>query len=624
VQNDQISLIGKSGISVLVDDRLVPLSEEDLINYLRSIPSDNIKNIEVITTPPAKYDAEGNSGIINIQLKKAKKDNLSITVGGTYNQAKYPTFTTNNNFTYQKNKLSISLTFNYSDGKRIIDRSYFSFFPASDSIVQSDFYRKRYPKSGLVRLNTEYALNTTDKIGIQFLNTNYKSNEASVNNNFYYNSNYVLQHQNEAQVFDRDKNSNHDIGLYFDHKRKVDSLGISYKIATDYFHYSDDYANGYHMNDNSQLNYGEKTVDYYNNTVDFELPIRKALLEFGGKFGYSKTTYNATQNGQNDLFVFKENNLAFYVSAQYRFGKKVEVKAGLRMESMNQEGESKSLNEVHSSNYLKVFPTLYVNYKWNDHNTFNVNVNSRINRPRYNDVNPYTFNVGPNEYSSGNPFLKPSYSYNFKISHNYKNNQNLSFYVSYWKDGSNQYVYYRDHAQIYKPENYLNKLDWGITESYMLTIGKSLNSAVNISVYNTKISSAKKDIDLNSEKISAAFSLNNSLNIGQKKLLSLECNFMYQLPFIYSQINVEDLYRLDLGAKYSLFNKKLSISLFINDLFNSSYSRLSGISDGIFIKGVEHYDTRSIKLSVVWNLFNQKLKVNTNPLDNKEELNRIN
>jgi hypothetical protein len=104
VHNDKISMIGKSGMSVMVDDKLIQLSGEDLINYLKTISSDNIKSIEVITTPPAKYDAEGNSGIVNIKLKKTKPNQWSASFKSSYIQSTYPKGSVGGNFNYKKNK----------------------------------------------------------------------------------------------------------------------------------------------------------------------------------------------------------------------------------------------------------------------------------------------------------------------------------------------------------------------------------------------------------------------------------------------------------------------------------------------------------------------------------------
>ena len=116
VQNEQISMIGKSGMLIMIDDRIIQLSGDDLINYLKTLKSDDIKSIEVITNPPAKYNAEGNSGILNIKLKKAKNDAWNASVRTLYQQASYPTGAFGTGYNLQKNKITLTTNFTYSDG----------------------------------------------------------------------------------------------------------------------------------------------------------------------------------------------------------------------------------------------------------------------------------------------------------------------------------------------------------------------------------------------------------------------------------------------------------------------------------------------------------------------------
>ncbi|MDR1877678.1 MAG: TonB-dependent receptor, partial [Flavobacteriaceae bacterium] len=132
VENDNISMIGKSRMSVMIDDKLVQISGEDLVNYLKSISADNIKSIEVITTPPAKYDAEGNSGLINIQLKKAKENAWATTLRTTYTQATYPFLNHGVNFSYRKGKLSLLTDLSYRYGKTIYTNDIYYDYPEED------------------------------------------------------------------------------------------------------------------------------------------------------------------------------------------------------------------------------------------------------------------------------------------------------------------------------------------------------------------------------------------------------------------------------------------------------------------------------------------------------------
>ena len=116
VQNDQISMIGKGNMLVLINDRPTQLSGDDLISYLKTLKSDEIKKIEVITNPPSKYTAEGNSGVLNIITKNAKKNTWNSTIRSVYQQATYATGSIGGNFNLQKNKLTFSSSINYLNG----------------------------------------------------------------------------------------------------------------------------------------------------------------------------------------------------------------------------------------------------------------------------------------------------------------------------------------------------------------------------------------------------------------------------------------------------------------------------------------------------------------------------
>jgi hypothetical protein len=129
VQNDQISMIGKSGMSVMIDDRLVQLSGDDLTNYLKTISSDNIKSIEVITNPPAKYDAQGNSGLINIKLKRIKHNSWNSSIRSTYTQTTYPAGSLGGGFNYDKGKIYIESDLGYTNGSLATTYNTTFFYP---------------------------------------------------------------------------------------------------------------------------------------------------------------------------------------------------------------------------------------------------------------------------------------------------------------------------------------------------------------------------------------------------------------------------------------------------------------------------------------------------------------
>lgn len=173
VQNDMITMIGKSGMSVMVDDKLIQLSGDDLVNFLKTISSDNIKNIEVITTPPAKYSVEGNSGLVNIKLKKAKKDSWNASINSAYRQATYVTGSIGGNFNYQKNKISIFSNLNYSNGASAPVETSKIYYP--NQLWSNNSQRKDFNNSIGGRIGIDYQISKKWIMGIQYLGSNSKT-----------------------------------------------------------------------------------------------------------------------------------------------------------------------------------------------------------------------------------------------------------------------------------------------------------------------------------------------------------------------------------------------------------------------------------------------------------------
>ncbi len=129
VQNDMVSIVGKGEVLVMVDDRLQRMSPEDLAAFLRSIPADNIKSIEVISAPPAKYDAEGNSGLINIRLKSARKNSWNANLGTSYTQKTYASNSVQGLFNYNRNRLAVQASVNKSRNKLLTSSEGHIYYP---------------------------------------------------------------------------------------------------------------------------------------------------------------------------------------------------------------------------------------------------------------------------------------------------------------------------------------------------------------------------------------------------------------------------------------------------------------------------------------------------------------
>ena len=386
VQNDQISMIAKSSMLVTVDDRVIPLSGEALVSYLKSIPTSSVKSIEVITTPPAKYDAEGNSGIVNIVLKKSMTDSWNLTLNASYTQATFPDGKLGADFNYKKNRLSLVASFSTSAGKDFYQMKNLIYYPDETWVVTSPF-KRRY-KSIRGNIGIDYEINKNWTIGaVYFGHGSYNPlRKDSITTRIFDMSDELTSYM----IGNRDskyRSTIHSFNIHSIHK--LDSVGKKLSVDFDYFisnslDSDNNYGESYYPNRaeivdtyyaNTSRNDGK--VSNFSTKVDLELPFSWANVNFGGKLSFSQNDndymfYNnasgilVVDSSQTNTYRYRENIQALYVSASRAIAKKLEAQVGLRMENTVTEGYSKTANQTDKNNYLKWFPTAYLTYRFND------------------------------------------------------------------------------------------------------------------------------------------------------------------------------------------------------------------------------------------------------------------
>jgi hypothetical protein len=233
VDKDQIKMIGKSGLSVMVNDKLLQLSGEDLINYLKTLTSDEIESIEVITAPPAKFDAEGNSGIVNIVLKEAKKNSFNVNLSTAYTQAKYSDYNEGIAIKYSKNKLSLYTSASHGDGTNFYRTEDSNIFYPDKLYQSKSKMRDKYGDNINLNFGLDYEFSKKLSMGIQYL-TNYFYIPDNLDNNItkiFSAKDYLIT--TESRLFDK-KNGN---SLNYHSTYKIDSLGKKIDFNLDYFKY---------------------------------------------------------------------------------------------------------------------------------------------------------------------------------------------------------------------------------------------------------------------------------------------------------------------------------------------------------------------------------------------------
>lgn len=644
VSNDGISIVGRSSVAVMNDDRIIQLSGESLINFLKSISADEIKSIEVITTPPAKYEAEGNSGLINIQYKKGAKNSWNNSIRSSYTQTTYPAFTLGNTFNYKKNRLWLVASFDVKKGNEekltTIDIDY-------PNQLWKGKDKAKYKKDNYSgRINADYQISDKSSIGaIILLNQSNPDISSKSNTNIYTNN---QQPYNKIHTIGNIIEEDRSTSLNLNYRQKLDTIGRKMSVDIDYFNYKEVKSNLFDTKQTDkedvlvqQLkaeNKGNIDIQNFSGKIDFEHPANWADISYGAKVTFTKTNsnvvfYNLTTGApildvnQTDEFDYKENIQALYLDVAKTIGTKLEIKLGLRYEMTQTKGFSIKENKEHQFKYKRLFPSVYAFYSINDNNFLNFNYSRRISRPAFWELNPFRWYLNANSYSEGNPFLQPSYNDNFQLTYGYKQKWFSTLFTQIKSDGFSQLplIDQSNYNQIFTRENYFTVIAFGLAQSYTFNKFKWLESNFQFSAFYSKttIHSKFKNNVPPENGFGMNFSAYNSIVFNEERTVIGEVNYSYNSPSngtIYRQSGSGSL---DFGIKFLFLDKNLQVAVNIYDVLKTSNPDYTTYTNGIKQKFNTYYDNRFIRLSLRYSLGNKKIDVSQKSFGNEGDRDRI-
>lgn len=491
--NDNITMLGRAGIRIYIDGRPSPMQGSDLAQFLRSLQSSEIEAIELITNPSAKYDAQGNAGIINIRLKKDKKLGANGNVNLGYSVGERAWYNGGVSANYRNKKTNFFGSYNYSDNTFLnymtMDRNQLGarFNQSSNQGNASENHN--------FKVGADWFLNKQHTIGILasgFLSNNtYFGNgrtEISRVGQSTLDSILIAQSDNEGTR----NNLNFNLNYRFDNGK-----GKSLNLDADYGTFrntAEEFQPNYYYDAEEKVKLSERifsnstptNIDISTFKADFENKLWGGQLGAGLKFSYVRTDntfdfFNVLDNipvlntDLSNQFIYTENVNAAYVSYSRQL-KKWGFNAGLRAEQTNSEGDLQAYKPTNDDNvkrhYLDFFPSAGLTYNVNPKNTLALNYSSRINRPSYQDLNPFQNRLDELTYEQGNPFLKPEYAHNLQLRHtfNYRFNTTLSY--SHTQD---QITRFLDTAGT--AANYITWLNLANQYSYSLAFSAPSKSA---------------------------------------------------------------------------------------------------------------------------------------------------
>lgn len=614
-----ISIVGKSGVSVMINGKMLNLSGSELTNYLQSLRSDDISKIEVITTPPAKYEAQGNSGLINIILKKNTNFGWSGSLNTSYQRNTKDGFRNGVNINYRTNKLNSSLKLRHYDN---------GYSPVGNRDLISDVNKifteeKREDRTYGLGLNysLDYEINKNSNIGVIYDYGSSRYTMDSRNRSRYF-TGLVSDSTLNTHAMHKWKTPTHTLSAYYD--LKLDTLGKKLSVVGNLLNNqpnkTNDFVTTNLLNLNESIVRNESLLKYnvFSGQADLSLPYDWGTVETGGKYTFLKNKSNVGYyeylsgryviNPENsNVFDYEEQNYALYASLEKKFGKKWTAKAGLRYEYTTLEGTNDDGQNNIKNNYGKFFPSLYLSYNPNANHSLSVKYSRRITRPDFQSLNPFRWYTNPYIYYTGNSSLQPSFNDNVEVSYTFKNKLTISAYNQYTQNGYSSIARLLNGVYSNRVENSYDQNKIGLNLTYYDTFFKVWEFSASMNASNGRTSPLipeLQEISVNS----FLYSFYNTIAVNKSKTVFVMLNFWHSLPFTFGSTYVKDQLEFSPGIKASLFNKQLQLSAVLSDAFrtvkNNGYTEYSGYRENFN----QYNDYRRFTFSLTYIFGNSKVK----------------
>jgi hypothetical protein len=643
--DNNVILQGKSGVRIFINGRPSRLSGPDLATFLESMQSDNIELIELITNPSAKYEAEGNAGIINIKLK----NNINLGYNGnlisSYSMGDLPRLSNGVSFNYGKDKLGITanvtrfdnvLQDDYVDLKQQsgYDLSLRSFekrnrkgFNTTSSITYdlTDKHSVNFSFGGVLTsaddnlLSDTYIADVVNPADDQILNSKTLTNYTSANYN--YNFNYMWE-------IDKKSSLSADLSYgSFVKDNRIDQPNTYFDANTDrILRKADNVFDTY------------TGIDLYSIKVDYEYNFDRFSVSTGAKY-YQVVTENEfivsdviageeTINlDKSNTFNYTEEVAALYAIINVELVKDLKLSAGLRVENTASLGVLESTQQNADDrvprNYTNFFPNIslaYIKAK----SAFSVGYGERISRPNYQDLNPFEAKNSELVIWKGNPFLNPNYITNYQFTYSFNDALVISNTFSITEGYFARILEIVDETSTFiVPQNMRRTTTNGLSISYPLQIAKwwdlSTFVSYNRSTFEGQFDNAEIDITTDIFNVS----LQNSIELPFG--ISMSMSAFYNSPFIWrGSIEIDSFYGVELGLRKNFFDDKLQVRLTGADIFNTSSDyRYAGEYGGIKISGLNSEDNQRFGFGLTYNFGNNKIKNRSRKGGLDDELDRI-
>jgi hypothetical protein len=630
--NDNINLRGKNSVRIQIDGRDVPMQSSEVAALLKNMRAEEIAAIEMISNPSAKYDASGNAGIINIKTRKNKGLGSNGSLGteliqgetfkwgvngaGNFRNEKVNVFGNyNNHFADWHNDISLLRDQNdirFDQTTLMTDNNNRHGFKLGTDFFLNDKHTigflvdGRHNKGPWSNTSKTYisSLETPDIMDSVLIASNHVPQER---NNFNFNLNYRY-----ADTTGRELSIDANRGIY---RYRANSLQSNYYM---------DPTEQVVLNERIYRNNTPTDVDMFIGKIDYEQPLWKGKLGIGYKTTNVKTDnvfdYFNVLNGESikslersNHFVYDEHVNAGYVNYNAKFGK-LGVQAGVRAEHTNYVGdlisELPDMNEQISNKYLSWFPSGALTYEMNKKNQFSLTYSRRIDRPRYQDLNPFEDRLDELTYKKGNPFLRPQFTNSVELTHTFMGFVNTTIGYSKTNDMFTEYIDTTETTRSFlRQANIASQTSYSLSLGVPMPIAKWWEGYLSWTGYITAFDAEFRPGFAYEEQFKA-FNLYSEQTFKLPKGWSVQLSGWFNSPAIWQAVfRSKPQGAMDFGIKKQLFDGDGTVSLSFGDILGTAgWSSVNDFTPGLYMLGSGHWESQTIRLNMNYRFGNKNIK----------------
>lgn len=645
-QDGNIQLNGKAGVQVMINGKRSYLSGKELQTLLQSMTAENVKDLEIISNPSAKYDAEGASGVININLKKNVDTGMNGSVYAGYQYNNLSTYTSGAEVSHKRGKWNSFGSLDLASRQRYRNMEMRRIFLSQDGST-SNFNQigreesERFEPS--LRFGTDYDINDKHSIGLMgniitsnsenFFQTDSYLRDVTTGDNLY------IDALNSADG----KYSNSTFNLHY--LGKLDTTGTTLSADLDYVHINSrdnlEFENRYVTLGSDEpavqellLSENPTGYDIYSAKIDFTKSLsKKTKMELGAKASYvvsdNELRFYETPDNRKTLdpkrsnhFIYKENIYATYANLNTSLGERWTLQAGLRAEQTESRGNSLTKNEKTDRSYLDLFPSVFLQQKVSDNYQIGYKYSRRINRPNYQSLNPFIFYLDPYTWAQGNPQLRPQYTNSFEMTHTLKQTYNLILGYAVTKDFMAEVPNQNpeDNTTVFQQQNVQDMKSARATLVAPVKISNNWDISNNVIVMYQEFTNPVNGKMVVNDQVTAIAQSTHNIQLPQDIRLGLGGN--YQGAAVYGLYRVEPQWWVDAGLKRSFLNDRLTLSMNVTDIFKSRIMKVDTELNGNVNAIEQYWGNRSFRVNLRYR-FNKGSEFESKKRNvNLDELNR--